>query len=270
VLVDFHSHTRESDGTLEPRALAEAMRARGVVAFSVTDHDTLAAYPSVTEGANARVVPGIEINSTYRGNEVHVLGYGMRLDDPALTAMLQRNRDARAERVATMVAQLNRAGIELSLDDVRKEAAPGAPLGRPHVAKALVRNAFAPNVESAFRGLLAREKAGYVPSIHVRPADAIATIAGAGGTPVLAHPGRLREYELIDELADAGLVGLEVFYPSHSPGQVRHFRERAAALSLVMTAGSDFHDSRYGAGTVGIEVDAADIAPFLDLVLASA
>jgi predicted metal-dependent phosphoesterase TrpH len=266
VLVDFHSHTLESDGSLEPEALALAMSSRGVGTFSVTDHDSLAAYPRVVEAAAGTVVTGIEINSTYRGSEVHVLGYGMRLDDPSLGAMIERNRHARGERVAKMVAQLNRVGIDLTIDDVRAEAAAGAPLGRPHVAKALVRNAYAASVEAAFRGLLARDRAGYVPSIHVRPQDAIAAIAGAGGIPVLAHPGRLRDYDLIDELADEGLVGLEVFYPAHGPGQVQHFRERARNLGLVMTAGSDFHDARYGAGVVGVEVDPDDIAPFLELV----
>jgi predicted metal-dependent phosphoesterase TrpH len=242
------------------------MRSRGVGIFSVTDHDTLAAYPQLGDPDGARLVPGIEINTSYRGNEVHVLGYGMRLNDAPLGAMLARNRRARGERVAKIVEQLNRAGIGVTLEAVRSEAAAGAPLGRPHVAKALVRNGHAPSIEAAFRGLLTRDRPGYVPSIHATPQDAIAVIGGAGGVPVLAHPGRLRDYDVIDELAGQGLVGLEVFYPSHRPEQVQHFRDRAGSLGLVMTAGSDFHDARYGAGVVGIEVSASDIAPFLDLI----
>jgi 3',5'-nucleoside bisphosphate phosphatase len=266
MLVDFHSHTTASDGSLSPDQLAQAMRARGVSVFSVTDHDTLAAYATLAALRAPRVVSGIEINTTYRASEVHVLGYGMRLDDAPLGTMIERNRHARAERVAKIVAQLNRVGFDISLDDVRAQAAPGATLGRPHVAKALLRNAYVSSIDAAFRGLLSRERPGYVPSIHVTPQTAIATIAAAGGIPVLAHPGRLRDYDLIDELADEGLVGLEVFYPSHSPGQIQHFRDRARSLGLVTTAGSDFHDARYGPGTVGIEVDADDIAPFLELV----
>jgi hypothetical protein len=236
--------------------------------FSVTDHDTLAAYRPLADAvASGRVVVGIEINTTYRSNEVHILGYGLPLDDAALNALLENNRLARGERIAKVVAGLNRFGIGLSLDEVRAEAAPGAPLGRPHVAKALVRNGYAPSVDAAFRGLLSRDRPGYVPSIHVTPITAIETIAGAGGIPVLAHPGRLRQDDVIDELADAGLLGLEVFYPAHTPGQVARFRQRAENLGLVMTAGSDFHDARYGAGAVGIEVEREDIAPFLDMVL---
>ena len=268
MLVDFHSHTRESDGTLEPLALAQAMNARGVSIFAVTDHDSLGAYASL-DGATApaQLVTGIEINTTYRGNEVHVLGYGVPLDDPELNGLIERNRLARTERIIKVIAGLNRVGVGLALEDVKAEAAEGAPLGRPHVAKALVRGGYTPTIEAAFRGLLSRDRPGYIPSVHITPQVAIETIAGAGGIPVLAHPGRLRDYELIDELADVGLLGLEVFYPAHEPGQVAHFRDRADELGLVMTAGSAFHDARYGAGMVGVEVEREDLEPFLDLVL---
>ena len=266
MLVDFHSHTTASDGSLTPSQLAEAMRARNVSIFAVTDHDTLAAYAELSLRAEVPVITGVEINTTYRGNEVHVLGYGVRAGDDSLNALLASNRTARTERVERIVAQLNRAGFPVTLKQVWAEAAPGAALGRPHVAKALLRNGYVPTIETAFRRLLSRERPGYVPSHHVTPHDAIKTIARAGGVPVLAHPGRLVDYAIIDEMADAGLAGLEVFYPAHDSGQVRRFREMARRLGLVETAGSDFHDARYGAGVVGMEVDADDLEPFLELV----
>lgn len=266
MLVDFHCHTTASDGSLNPSELAEAMRARNVSIFAVTDHDTLAAYAELSQRPEIPVITGVEINTTYRGNEVHVLGYGVRADNVELIALLARNRSARAERVERIVAQLNRAGFPLTLQQVHAEAAPGAALGRPHVAKALVRNAHVPTIETAFRRLLSRERPGYVPSHHVTPQDAIETIASAGGVPVLAHPGRLADYAIIDEMADAGLAGLEVFYPAHDSGQVRRFHEIAQRLGLVETAGSDFHDARYGAGVVGMDVKEDDLEPFLQLV----
>ena len=181
------------------------MQARNVSLFAVTDHDTLEAYAELSQHPDIPVITGVEINTTYRGNEVHVLGYGVRAGDDGLNALLERNRSARAERVERMVAQLNRAGYSVTLQQVHAEAAPGAALGRPHVAKALLRNGHVPTIETAFRRLLARERPGYVPSHHVRPQEAIETIARAGGVPVLAHPGRLADYTIIDEMADAGL-----------------------------------------------------------------
>ncbi|HEV3154656.1 MAG TPA: PHP domain-containing protein [Candidatus Baltobacteraceae bacterium] len=266
MIVDFHSHTCESDGTLTPAALCEFMRERGVRVFSITDHDTLGAYGTFDVPASMRVVTGIEINTTHADSEVHILGYRLPTSHAALQEVLAGNRAARRSRVGKIVAQLREAGHDISMAHVQAEANERASLGRPHVGKALIRRGIAPDIETAFRKFLRRGTPGYVPSTHMRPHDAIAIIKEAGGVPVLAHPGRLRDYDIIDELAQAGLRGLEVFYPTHEPMQVQHFRDRAHRLGLVMTAGSDFHDIRYHKRGVGVEIDEADIRPFLDLV----
>lgn len=267
MIVDFHSHTYESDGTLSPQALADFMDERGVEVFSISDHDTLAAYDSFEARNSARVVTGIEINTTYRENEVHVLGYGMRFDSPELNALIEGNVAARRARIDRMVAQLQRAGYGITTDDVLREAENAKSLGRPHVGKALIRAGMAPDIQWAFRNLLRRGKPGYVPSTHVTPQRAIEAIRAADGVAVLAHPGRLKDRTLIDELAQQGLGGLEVFYPLHDADDVRIFREKASQYGLLMTGGSDFHDIRYHARGVGMRIDDADIAPFLDRVL---
>ena len=139
MIVDFHSHTSASDGTLEPAQLAVAMRDRGVEIFSVTDHDSLAAYDQL-DGAFqfAKLVVGVEINSTYRGNEVHVLGYGFPADSPPVHQLLEANRREREARAQRMVEQLQRIGLEITPANVRAEAGSAeSALGRPHVAKAL-------------------------------------------------------------------------------------------------------------------------------------
>jgi predicted metal-dependent phosphoesterase TrpH len=273
VLVDFHSHTLASDGTLSPSDLAATMKARAVEIFAVTDHDTLAAYETLRPNgvdcadiAPAKLVTGIEINATYAGNEVHVLGYGFGLGTSELRTIVDGNRRSREARAQKMVEQLNRAGYALTMNAVRAEASADAPLGRPHVARALVRGGMAASIEAVFRNILGPGKPGYVPSDHVRPHDAIAAVTRSGGVPVLAHPGRLKDEHLIDELVEAGLVGLEVFYPQHTVAQTERFRGIARKHGLVMTAGSDFHDPRWNARGVGMEVDAADVQPFLEML----
>lgn len=267
MIVDFHCHTYESDGSLAPQALADLMGERGVEVFSISDHDTLSAYGQFDVPAGARVVTGIEINTTYRDNEVHVLGFGMALENATLAAMIEKNRAERRKRVERMVHQLRRAGYGVTLEEVLREGGPAKALGRPHVAKALVRKGLAPDVEYAFRNVLRRGKAGYVASTHVTPHEAIAAISASRGVAVLAHPGRLKDRGLIDELALEGLHGLEVFYPAHDEDDVRIFKGKAAQYGLVMTAGSDFHDIRYNSGGVGMDVDPDDIEPFLEMVL---
>jgi hypothetical protein len=245
------------------------MRARGVRAFSITDHDSLKAYDAL-EGAIApgtTLVVGLEINTTYRGNEVHILGYGLPLDDARLNAVVEENRLARERRVTTMAEKLRGAGYDITIEDVRAQATPGAPLGRPHVAKALIKAGIARGVDDAFNTFLRKDKPGYVPSLHITPQRAIDAIVAAGGVAVLAHPGRLKDYDVIDELVEAGIAGLEVFYPRHESGQIAFFREKAREYGLVMTAGADFHDPRYNVRGVGMDVDEEDIRSFLDLVL---
>jgi predicted metal-dependent phosphoesterase TrpH len=268
VLVDFHCHTLESDGTLAPLELAAAMRKRGVEIFSVTDHDTVGAYEKLAHAAgNAEIVVGVELNTTYRGNEVHVLGYGFPIDSASIAEAIAKNRVQRHIRAERMVAQLESAGYDLSFEDVRAEAGSDeSALGRPHVARALIRKGYARDLDTAFRELLTPGKAGYVPQTYLRPHDAVALVARAGGVAVLAHPGRLKDESVVEELVDAGLAGIETFYPTHDANMTAHYRELAARYGLVMTAGSDFHDARYNARGVGMEVARDDITPFLDLV----
>jgi len=242
------------------------MQKRGVAVFSITDHDTLAAYDHLSVPAGARVIVGIEVNTTYRDNEVHILGFGVRRDDARFARLLESNVAARRERIGQIVERLQSAGYAITLEQVVAEAGPARPLGRPHVGKALIRHGHTADIQTAFRTLLRFGKPGYVPSTHITPQEAIVEIDAAGGIAVLAHPGRLQDYAIIDELASCGLRGIEVFYPNHDRSQTAFFRQAAARLGLLMTAGSDFHDARYHKRGVGMEVEAADIEAFLNAV----
>jgi hypothetical protein len=242
------------------------MQSRGVQIFAITDHDTLAAFEQLEPVAGIRVVTGIEINATYEDSEVHILGYRLPTGPSPLTAVIEANRAARRVRVGRIVAQLCAAGHAISFEDVEAEAAPNASLGRPHVGKVLIRKGIVSDIEAAFRRFLRRGTPGYVPSTHITPHEAIDVILAAGGIPVLAHPGRLRDESIISELAERGLRGIEVFYPTHDANRVHHFRGIAKRYGLVMTGGSDFHDIRYNTRGVGMEVAQEDIQPFLDLL----
>ncbi|HEU5478263.1 MAG TPA: PHP domain-containing protein [Candidatus Tumulicola sp.] len=266
MIIDFHSHSNMSDGTLTPQALADFMGERKVEMFCISDHDTLSAYGQFEAPAGSRYITGIEINTTWRENEVHVLGYNVPLGPSAINELLEYNQGQRRTRAQTMVDQIRRAGYSLTIDDVLRESDAADSVGRPHVAKALVRAGMTESVDTAFRDILGRGKPGYVPQLYTTPQRAIEEIANAGGIPVLAHPGRLKDRVLIDDLAGHGLRGLEVFYPLHDAADVAEFREKARKYGLVMTAGMDFHDIRYHTRGVGMEIDDADIAPFLELV----
>ena len=267
MIVDFHSHTLCSDGSLEPQALAEMMAERAVEAYSITDHDTLAAYGRFTPHAGARVVVGTEINTYYRNSEVHVLGYGLRPEDPDFTEFLVENREHRFTRAQRMVEQLQAGGYSIAMADVERHAQGSKVLGRPHVARALVANGIAGDIEAAFRSLLRRGRPGFVPSTFVTPQRASAAIRAAGGLAVLAHPGRVADGTIVDELCDAGeFDGLEIYYPLHDANDVALYESKAREYGLFATAGADFHDIRYHTRGVGMEIDGAALAPFFERV----
>lgn len=220
--------------------------AAGLGVFALTDHDTLEGIPDARAAAAARgleLVPGIEVSAydDARGS-VHVLGYFVDEDDPALRARLGRFRDRRAERAREIVERLNRLGIGVTFEQVSAQAR--GLVARPHVARALVEGGWVRSLEEAFGRYIADGRPAYVPTRYARPDEAIAAIHTAGGLAVLAHPGKRADAEWIRGLCAHGLDGLEVLHPEHAPAEVRRLRGVARRLGLLPTGGSDWHGPR--------------------------
>jgi predicted metal-dependent phosphoesterase TrpH len=252
--IDLHTHTNRSDGVLEPAALVAAAAAAGVRTLSITDHDTLAALPAASEAATRAgidLIAGLEINSVaddadgFHERELHVLGYGFDPEDAGLRAALDVQRQQRRRRFWLMVERLSELG--LSIDDViaRLPLDDDDALGRPTVARALVARGFAESVDDAFGRLLSRGRPAYVPRQGLGPKGAIEAIRGAGGLAVLAHfsDGPQRP-EIVRELMDIGLRGLEVYYRAFLSDTVDRLAALARSLRLVPTGGSDYHGDR--------------------------
>ena len=250
--VDLHAHSLRSDGVLEPAALLEAVDAAGVRVFALTDHDTLAGYREVV-AANAvpdglTLIPGVEINALVTRDlglwewELHILGFGMDPADEAFEAVLARQRAARRVRFDRTVALLREIGLPIDVQVAALELGHDDALGRPTIARALVAAGFASSVEDAFSRIIGHGARGYVRREGLGPEEAIAAIADAGGIPVLAHfreaPDRR---EVVRELVDAGLRGLEVYYRRFDVETVAAVSAVASELGLIATGGSDYH-----------------------------
>jgi len=250
--IDLHTHTTRSDGVLAPALLVRAAAAVGVRLFALTDHDTLAGYREVVADAavpaGMTLVPGVEINAIVTRDlglwegELHVLGFGMDPTDEAFEATLAGQRARRRERFERTVALLRE--LDLSIDAQLAEITRSTDdaLGRPTVARALMAAGHATSVEDAFSRLLAWGKPAYVPRTGLGPTGAIEAIRSAGGLAVLAHFGEAASrVDIVRELADAGLGGLEVYYRSFDSATVEAVGEVARTLHLVPTGGSDYH-----------------------------
>ena len=253
--VDLHTHTLRSDGLLTPAELVGAAAAAGVRLLAITDHDTLAGVRELRRGtlpAGLELVAGIEINTVVEHREhvmegeVHVLGLGVDPDDDALEAALSRQRDARRVRFDRMVGKLRDQGVPI---DAALEGLPATTdedaLGRPRLARALIKCGYATSVEDAFRQHLSRGRPAYVPRQGLGPREAIRAIRDAGGLASLAHYAEASDHLLwVRALIEMGLNGLEVYYRAYDQETVANLHRIATDLRLVMTGGTDYHGDR--------------------------
>jgi len=236
---------------LEPAVLLGAAAAAGVRVLSLTDHDTLAGCRDVVSSgavpAGMELIPGVEINAIVDDadlweGELHILGFGMDLDDEAFETILATQRARRRERFQRTVVRLRELGLavdeQLAQLDLRSDDA----LGRPTIARALVAAGHAASVEDAFQRIVGRGCPAYVPRSGLGPVGAIEAIRAAGGLPALAHfREALTRREIVQELVEAGLAGLEVYYLSFDRPTTEAMAGLAAAMGLLAAGGSDYH-----------------------------
>ena len=255
-IVDLHIHSTASDGSIAPLDILTLAKNAHLAAFALTDHDAISGTREILAHRHllgpVKFLTGVEISAQSPdffnvSGSFHVLGYGFNLDHPALNQALQAQQSSRKSRNPQIIARLNALGFDISLDTVVAESEKDAQIGRPHIARVMVKKGFAASVNDAFDKWLGKGKPAYVEKARIASARAIELIRKAGGAAVLAHPGLLDvadfdAYEyLISELVPMGLMGLEVYYPGHSPEETGYFLELTEKYGLLATGGSDFH-----------------------------
>ena len=262
---DLHTHTVFSDGTTTPEENVQLALDAGLEGLGVTDHDTtdpLERAFAAAEGTDLEIVPGVEFSAELEGSSVHVLGYWVDPDDEALQREMDRLRNERYRRAEEIVAKFNELGVDVAFGRVQ-ELAGDAPIGRPHIAKAVVETGAAGDLQEVFDNWLADGGPAYVPKYAVDPVTAVELLVSAGGVAVLAHPGlygaddRGITTETIEAMVAVGLAGIDDDHPDHDDEDRTFYRGIAETHGLVVTAGSDFHgerkDNRLGEATVARE-----------------
>lgn len=261
-LADLHTHSFCSDGLRTPTQAVEEAAAAGVQALSLTDHDTVEGVAeALAAGAEhgVQVLPGSELSAHVHDREVHLLAYCLDHTHARLAAYVELVHQRRHDRGAAIVERLNQLGVEVTLEEVLVRA-DGGPLGRPHIAAAMVERGAVNNKEEAFSRFIGDRRPADVPKARTPAADIIALVHDLGGVVILAHPGLSVSDSAIQALVDVGLDGVEVFHPSHQPPQIEHLTELADRLDLLMSGGSDSHGEEYGPriGDCGIGCEAVD------------
>jgi predicted metal-dependent phosphoesterase TrpH len=246
--IDLHTHSSASDGTQSPAQVVGSAAGAGLDVLALTDHDTTSGWQDAAAAAARHgigLVRGIEISCQHAGISIHLLGYLPNPTAPGLLAELDRSRQSRQSRAQRIVELLSK-DVPLDWDDVLAQIEPGATIGRPHVADAMVAKGIVASREVAFASYLADGSRYYVSHYAPDPVKAVHLVGEAGGVAVMAHPfasvrGRVVPDEVIASMAAAGMAGLEVHHRDHSPEQVRHGLDLSASLGLFVTGSSDYH-----------------------------
>lgn len=242
---DLHMHTNFSDGFNSPEKLVERASSKGIKIMSITDHDNVYGIKEAVECAkkfDMEIIPGVEISTDIRDTEVHILGYFIDPKNTDLEHYLNFFRDERYKRAIRMVKKLNILGLDIKIEDIM-EFAKNSAVGRPHIAQALLAKGQVKSFFEAFYKYIGNHAPAYERKVHLSPQSAFKIISDAGGLSFIAHPGNMPEI-LVKELIDAGVDGIEVIHPSHSPEQVRFYRGIVNEYFLLESGGSDFHGGK--------------------------
>lgn len=245
---DFHIHTYYSDGVFAPEKIVDLAVEAGLEVIALTDHDNVLSYgvakKHIEENSlNLKLIQGIEVNTLYKEYEVHILGYFPNIEDSDFKNLLKVQQQARIKQTKEILALLNKKeGIKIKFEDVKNMVAEGGSIGRPHIAKAITNVGGTSNVMESYKKYIHVNSPVYVERKTVSPFDAVEVIYDSGGIPVIAHPYDIDIAEdLIKDLMNYGLVGIEAYHRKHSPAIVEYFSSMAESLGLIVTGGSDFH-----------------------------
>jgi 3',5'-nucleoside bisphosphate phosphatase len=238
-MLELHCHTTHSDGTLTPTQLVQSALAAGVKVLAITDHDTMSGWDEaiVTADSSLEIVPGLELSTVYNNRSLHILGFYP--DRSKLQPPLQERLAGRYRRAQQILDKLAALGYPLTFS-FDQSVAPG----RPHIASALVEAGYAQSSQEAFDRWLGDDRPAYVQYEKFAATAGIQLLRQCNAVPVWAHPYLFRGGEvekILPILVAAGLLGLEVYHPSHTPTQTRKLIKLCQQYDLLITGGSDYH-----------------------------
>ncbi len=274
-MIDLHTHSNCSDGTLSPTELVRLASSSGLSAIALTDHDTVAGLDQALAACRSEGIHflgGVEFEAAFSPGKLHILGIGLSDWHGRIEERLIEMREKRTERNRRIIDKMQRAGIAATLADIEKIAV-GTVVGRPHFAEFLVQRGIVRTIQEGFDRYLATGKRFYAKRENLQPAEVIALIREAGGKAVLAHPLSLkvslrRLAGLIDSFKAIGMEGIEAFHANAPLPVAEQIASMARAAGLIVTAGSDFHgdyrpDRRLGRGAGGLPIGDEYLQPFL-------
>ncbi len=243
---DLHIHTSFSDGKFLPEEIVEKSKQLGLKYIGITDHDTIDGIADLYDkgfypATGINIIPGIEMSADSEKHEIHILGYNIDIFNEELRENLIEVSEARWTRFSEIIEKLNNEGYDITETEVLTLAGASRSISRSHVARVLVKKGIFKTVREAFNTLLERGKPCYVPHFRLSVKKIIELIHSAGGIVVLAHPKLIYDDDLVQELLDLGMDGIEAYYPEHNDIDTARYINYAKKRNLIISGGSDYH-----------------------------
>lgn len=242
---DLHCHSTCSDGSLSPEDLVKHAAEVGLKGLSITDHDTTSAYATAMPAAKKiglEVIPGVEFSSSHQGESIHILGYAFDPAHPSILALSERHASRRGSRNQEILNRLAKLGMPVSDEDLKLEVQGIAhTIGRPHIAKAMVKKGYVESIQEAFKKYLGEGRLAYVPGTAFSVEETIQTIHEANGLAVIAHPHLIDNSDVLQKLLEMDFNGIECYYGNFAEDQNSRWLKIAKKKGWLATGGSDFH-----------------------------
>ena len=242
--IDLHIHTHYSDGIFSPIEILDMANKNNYNVIAITDHDTVEGYDYALQFVNKfdiKLLPGVEISSFYMDKDVHILAYNFNPKDKELNSLLKKIQDGRMKRAEKIIDKLKGLGIYVQMDKVKAMAGKSNLIGRPHIARVLVKNGSCNSNKEAFDYFLGNDSPAYVKKDTPTIEEIVRVVNNAGGVTVLAHPHTLFNDDYVREILNIGVGGIEAFYSNYYEKTIEHYCNIADEFGVIKTGGSDFH-----------------------------
>lgn len=248
---DLHCHSTCSDGTLTPAEIVDHASTLGLSGLSITDHDTIAAYPQVLDYAQTKgiqMVPGVEFSTYHKGESVHVLGYSFRLNDPSILELSNRHTERRMNRNLEILKLLAKHDMPIQPEEINHQ---DHTIGRPHIAQAMIDHGYVESIQEAFQKFIGDGKCCHTRGSPISTEETIDIIHRGGGLAIIAHPHLIKSRSIVDALLNLKFDGIECHYARFLPKDEKPWIKIATKKSWLKTGGSDFHGTVKPANPLG-------------------
>lgn len=242
IFADLHLHTVYSDGKLTPLELTSLLEENGIKKCAITDHDSIGAAENEKTAKGVECIYGVEFSCRYKEISVHILGY-VKSYEYVKPFLKERNED-RLRRAEEMVRKLNNVSVHITIEDVLKEAGSADAVGRPHIARQIIKQGFAQSIEEVFYKYIGDGAPCYVPKFAFKVEDTLEIIHKSRGLAVVAHPMENNVISILDELLEYNFDGIEVFTPKNDVKWIERLCYKAERGKYLITGGSDYHGDK--------------------------